>query len=734
MSDDSSGALRRLAERAGLLDRYYDALGAYIEVPDRALVATLAALGWPLHDATEAERILSDWKIPGPVPLLPPVVVHRRARIGESEAPLSVPVAWPRGAGPGRWTVIWENGCDLPPAEGLFDPTTLPMGEEGADGARLLRRLDLPIATPPLGYHRLRVEGFSVPPHEITLIVAPARCWLPKAADGEDSLRLWGVTCQVHGLRGRADWGMGDFGTLAALTRLVGRHGGDVIGINPVHALFPTRPLHASPYSPNSRLFLNPLYIAINDLPELAHDPVLAPDEGELAALRAGDLIDNAAVGPRKMRALEEAFSVFEQVHRASRSPRAEAFAQFVAEGGFLLERFAVFQVLAELFASRGCSWRDWPAEYQDPASGAVAAITESHRRRVDFHSWCQFEADRQLEAVAEAARRSGQRLGLYRDLALGSDPTGADSWMLGDLLVAGLAVGAPPDPWNAAGQNWGFSPFHPERMRAAGYEPFARMIRANMRHAGVLRMDHVLGLMRLFCIPRGMEGREGVYVRQPFEDLLAVLALESHRARCLVIGEDLGTVPDGFRDRMVEAGILSCRLFYFERREGRALVPPADYPRLAAVSATTHDLPTLHGFWAGRDLAWKHDLGLFPTPGIRDMESMERHNDRPLIRDTLAAAGCPLAPSEGFEPPANLVPAVSEWLARTPSLLVTVQMEDILEEREQANLPGTIDQHPNWRRRLGLCVEDLDNDGRLEDIARLMAANGRGTQGNGAS
>ncbi|CCG07299.1 4-alpha-glucanotransferase [Pararhodospirillum photometricum] len=723
MSDDASGALRRLAARAGVIDTYHDAFGQHMVTSDAALMAALTALGWPLTAVEDAPRVLHDWDLARPVPLLPPVIVHRVGR-----GPVVVPLGWPETAGPGHWSILWEASLALPATEGFFDPATLPWMAAGPDHDGC-RRLELSLPSTPWGYHRLRVQGLGVPAQDIPLILTPERCWLPEGTeDPETPTRLWGLTCQVHGLRGRRDWGMGDFGTLAALARQVGREGGDVLGINPVHALFPTRPLHASPYSPNSRLFLNPLYICIDDIPEAAGCPEIARLAADLEEVRAPDLVDHEAVAARKGPALEAAHARFVATEQGRSTPRAQAYAQFVAAGGVILERFAVFLTLGDLYAERGCSWRDWPAEVHDPESPAVAQIALEHRQRVDFHLWCQFEADRQLGRVAEVAAQSGQRLGLYRDLALGSDPTGADSWMLGDMLVNGLAVGAPPDPWNAAGQNWGFSPFHPERLRRAGYEPFARMIRATMRHAGALRIDHVLGQLRLFCIPRGMAGRDGLYLRMPFDDLLAVLALESHRARCLVVGEDLGTVPDGFRDRMHEAAILSCRLFYFERQDHRALIAPEAYPRLAAVSASTHDLPTLHGFWSGTDLAWKNTLGLFPSPAIRDMESMERHNDRPLIRETLAQAGQPLDPSEGFTPPANLVPAVTAWLARTPSLLVTVQIEDVLEEREQANLPGTLDEHPNWRRRVGVAVEDLEADGRLDRIARLFAASRRGT------
>jgi 4-alpha-glucanotransferase len=718
---NEAASLRELAEKAGLIDHYHDAFGVPMTTPDHALRATLAVLGIDADDPEAALTALeaADWASP-----LPPCLVH--SLTGD---PISVPLAWPVAQGRGTWTLIPEEGSDASREEGVFDLEALTVIEEAGQG-RVRRLLDIPLAPPP-GYHRLRITAPGAEAVERPLIVAPASCWLPEGWAAIDGPRIWGLSCQVHGLRAEDDWGMGDLDALAVLARAVGRQGGDVLGINPLHALFRARPRHASPYSPNSRFFLNPLYIALREVPEFADCPALVPLEKDLATLREPDLIDLDGVAARKWPALEALFAVFKAKVLGRRSARGKAFAAFVEAGGEPLRRFAQFEALSEVYAKEGSwSWRDWPEAYRDPASPAVEAFARDHGDRIVFHQWCQFEADRQLARVADACARSGQVLGLYRDLALGADPGGADAWVLGDGLATGLGVGAPPDPVNAKGQNWGFPPFHPGQLRAAAYAPFVDLIRANMRHAGALRIDHVLGLMRLFCVPQGMEGGDGVYLSMPFEALLAVLALESHRNRCLVIGEDLGTVPDGFRDRMTEAGILSYRLFYFEREEGGALTPPEAYPRLAMVAASTHDLPTLNGFWDGRDLAWKHRLQLWPNDAARDGEGWGRHMDRPRITEALARRGLALTPTEGYAPPPELVPAVTQWLAQTPSILALTQIEDILGMVEQANLPGTVDEHPNWRRRTPLPVEVLEEDGRLTTIARILAAQGRGPEG----
>ncbi len=721
-AQDDRPVLERLSEVAGIVSAYHDAFGSWTTAPDPSRRAALAALGLDAATDEAASETLDRLVFAPWDRALPRCIVHRL-----DGTPISVSMVLPAdAAGQARWRLLLEEGSGAAPADGTFLLDSLEVVDEGPEGRRRCR-LAIPLAPKP-GYHRLRIELADGLGAEAPLLCAPVRCWLPDGADdAQAGPRLWGLSVQVHGLRGRDDWGMGDFAALGALARTVGRQGGAFVGVNPLHALFPARPLHCSPYSPNTRLFLNPLYIAIPQVPEYPECPAALDAGVGLDALRAPGLIDYAGVAARKWPALEALYASFVARHQGRRTARGKAHAAFVEAGGAPLRRFAVFEAIAEAHVDAGWSWRDWPEELQDPAGEAVRAFAAAHEDRVGFHLWCQFEADRQLAQVAETAARSGQAIGLYRDLALGSDPTGADAWIWKDMLVGGLAVGAPPDPLNARGQNWGFPPFHPERLADAGFQPFAEMIRANMRHAGALRMDHVLGLMRLFCIPHGFEGREGIYLRMPFDALVAVLAIESWRNRCLVVGEDLGTVPEGFRDRMTAEGILSYRLFFFERTEDAGMLPPEDYPRLAAVAGSTHDLPTLCGFWNGRDLAWKHDLDLFATQEIKDAESMGRHYDRPRIHEALAAAGLPMTHlDDPFYPPPELVESVYAWLARTPSLLELVQIEDVLGEWEQANLPGTLDEHPNWRRRIAVAAEDLEADGRLPRLAERLAREGR--------
>jgi len=352
----------------------------------------------------------------------------------------------------------------------------------------------------------------------------------------------------------------------------------------------------------------------------------------------------------------------------------------------------------------------------RDPHSAAVAEFVRAHAERIEFFQYLQWEADRQLGAAAAAGRAAGLALGLYRDLAVGVDPHGAEAWADQQLVAPGAAIGAPPDPLSRAGQNWGLAPFNPLVLRRQGFAPLIAALRANMRHAGILRIDHVMGLQRLYWIPDGSPATDGAYVNYPFHDLLRLVALESRRQCCAVVGEDLGTLPEGFRETMRAANALSYRVFVFERGEGARFAPPRDYPPLAAASAATHDLATLKGFWLGHDIAWRERLGIYPDQAAAATEVQERRRDRHLLLEALAAEG--LLPRERFgeflatdDTPnytVELGEAIHAFLARSRARLMLVQLEDVAGESEQANLPGTTDGHPNWRRRLSLRLEDI--------------------------
>ena len=583
-----------------------------------------------------------------------------------------------------------------------------------------------------LGYHQLELKGGGFDA-VIGLAAAPVACYLPPVL--REGSYSWGLTAQLYGLNSARNWGMGDFTDLAELCRAAGGAGAVTVGINPLHALFASEPRHASPYSPSSRAMLDYLYIDPTVVPGFAADEAIRAltPEAALAAARAAPLIDHAAVAALKRPVLEALYRRFREhdLRVGAESGAGKAFRAFQQASGRPLAAFATFEALHEDLNRKGgnFSWHDWPLRLRDPNSGAVARFGKTHAERVEFFEFLQWQADTQLGAAAEAGRAAGLSLGLYRDLAVGVTPLGAEAWADQGLVVPGMGIGAPPDPLSRLGQDWGLAPVNPLALRRAGFWPFIAALRANMRHAGVLRIDHVMSLQRLYWVPRGQTAVNGAYVTYPFADLLRLVALESHRQGCAVVGEDLGTVPPGFRETMQAANLLSCRVVAFERRWGGGFIPPWDYPPLAAASAATHDLPTLKGFWLGRDIAWRQKLGHYPDAAAEAAEINDRKRDRWQLLEALAGEGLIAQDRFGeFLPDPDqpvysvaLGEAILAFLARSRARLMLVQLEDVAGEEEQANLPGTSDAHPNWRRRLSTRLEALLAGPELQRVASLV-------------
>jgi len=446
-------------------------------------------------------------------------------------------------------------------------------------------------------------------------------------------------------------------------------------------------------------------------------------------------MVDYAAVARAKRAAFETLFTSFRRYHlERPGDARAAAFRAFVRDGGKSLERLARYEALTEHFRSLdgdSFGWLQWPAAFQEPEGPAVTAFARAHRERVDFFLYLQWIADEQLRAASKAAGAGG--VGFYRDLAVGVDRNSADVWSDRATILEDVSLGAPPDALNALGQNWGLPPLSPHALRAQGYAPLARLLRANMRHATILRIDHVMSLRRAFWIPLGRTPREGAYVNYRFDEMLAIVALESVLNRCSVVGEDLGTVPEGFRERMHEARTLSSRLVYFERdyHSGR-FYPPSDYPKLAAASVGTHDLPPLAGWWTGDDLALRARIGLFPDDTSARNATDERRHARFMLVDALEQHGCAGAETAGrlrADAEAGgtlavydlLMPAVYCYLSKTPSVLAVVAVEDVMGEVDAVNVPGTTDQHPNWRRKHIASLEEITRNGRLSQIGEIF-------------
>jgi 4-alpha-glucanotransferase len=529
------------------------------------------------------------------------------------------------------------------------------------DGAVVDVRGALP-ADLPLGYHDLQPLDGGEPTR---LIVSPGRCPLP------EGLRDWGWAAQLYATRSSQSWGFGDLADLRRLAGWSARLGARLVLINPLHAPMPRADQQASPYCPSSRRFLNPLYLRIEDVPGAA---VLGDELRALAAagraLNARRIIDRAAVFKLKMDALER---VWRHGHDTA---RLDAFRR---ERGPALDEFAVFCALAEVHDG---GWPAWPSEFRRPESPAVGRFAAAHTERVRFHAWLQLLLDDQLAAAGRDVR-------LMQDLPIGVDPGGADAWAWQDVLVTEATVGAPPDRYNRLGQDWGLPPMAPHRLRAARYEPFIQTIRASLRHAGGLRIDHVMGLFRLFWIPRGRTPAQGGYVRYPAEDLLAIVALETHRAGAVVVGEDLGTVETGVREQLAAHRVLSYRVLWFES------APPASYPPLAMAAITTHDLPTVAGLWTGADLDEQEALGLEPN------------------RDAIARLRAELGAHAGAsrdDTVEDVVQLTHRALARAPCALVVATLDDALGVAERPNMPGTVTERPNWSLALPATLEAMES------------------------
>jgi 4-alpha-glucanotransferase len=545
------------------------------------------------------------------------------------------------------------------------------------------------------GSYRLHLADASSFTEEAPLIVAP-----PRAYWG-DFDRVWLLAVQLYGIRSARNWGIGDFTDLEALIELAGHLGADGVGLNPLHALFDDRPDDCSPYSPNSRLFLNALYIDVEKLGEF-HSGILADSRDTLARLRASDTVDYAAVAALKWRTLR---SAFEKFTAAPNDARRQDFERFRAERGSLLSRFACFEVLRHKFNT---PWWEWPEAWREPDDAECARLRErSDGGEIEFVEFVQWNADRQLRACRDLATSLGMKVGLYLDVAVGVQSDGFDAWNEQTAISRHLAVGAPPDALNAAGQNWGLAGFNAAGLELKSFEPYRAMLRASMRYAGAIRLDHVLGLKRLYLVPHGFAPDNGVYVQMPFEALLAATAQESVAHRCVVIGEDLGTVPEGFREHMAEWGIWSYRVMMFERDEHGSFRSVDHYASNALVTFNTHDLSTYAGWRSFSDLVLKRSLGI--DPGESDDA---RLHALAMLTDILRHHGIDRRD----------LYAVVGFLALTKSRLLAISLEDLLEVIDQPNIPGTVGEHPNWRRRLPLAIDEISS---VIDVPALKIATG---------
>ncbi|HEX8663166.1 MAG TPA: malto-oligosyltrehalose synthase [Beijerinckiaceae bacterium] len=689
----------RIAGLIGIAHGYTDAFGKPVESPVEARQAILSGFGLPTGTEDEARESLAHVERlrHGLVPALVPVEANR---------PVQIPLRLRDGVLAVTWRLTDEDGASR---EGRAEPA------DGPDGPVLaLPRLST-------GYHRLHVEAGS-DRADATIVAAPPRCWEPRDVAG--GARYWGLAAQLYALRSKTNLGIGTYVDAGTAAEDAGALGASFLGLSPVHALFGADRTKISPYSPSSRLFLETLHIdpsAVPGFEDSAAQRLLDERRDRIAALRDAQFVDHAGVWEVLRPVLD---ALWTDAQGRGGDSAFEAFRRTLGEP---LESHATFEALSEHFRQQGAFWvGDWPEAFRSASSPEVQDFRRNHAERVAFHAWLQWLADSQLGAASRRARAAGMGLGLYRDLAVGADRGGSEVWSRPDRFGTGLSVGAPPDLLGPHGQDWGLPPFNPLTLEEEGLAAFRALVSANMRHAGAVRIDHAFQLQRLFLIPLGKPATQGAYVAYPFEAQLAVLRLESHRNRCMVIAEDLGTAPEGFSDAIMRSGLLSYRVLPFEREADGAFKRPEAYPRDALSVITTHDLPTFVGWWRGLDTDLRQTLGLYDRERA-ERERVEREVERHRLTEALFEEKLLPSPEPPEQPPFD---AVARYLARTPSVLNAVQYEDVLGELNQPNMPGTSDEHPNWRRKL---AADLDAiaapGGPLAKLAALMAAEERGAR-----
>ncbi|MDK9736224.1 4-alpha-glucanotransferase [Vibrio sp. D404a] len=698
--------LKQVAEMANLADSYVSAWGDEAQVSDETLTRLLASLG---YDTSSDDALLKSAEKKHKKDVLDPVLVLRDGEPVEVALNLGVSARESEFS----WRLETEQGEVL---EGYLQSQVV--RDERAEGGPLVFALPNDLAW---GYHKLIVSRKRrKKPYEMTLIITPKACF--KQSPIEQGKKLWGPSVQLYTLRTQHNWGIGDFGDLKQLVADISSRGGDFVGLNPIHSLFPANPEGASPYSPSSRRWLNILYIDVSSVPEFALSAEAQQTVGSaefqqrLQKARDAHWVNYTEVSELKMSILPLLFTEFKHRHLDKNSDRAQAFLAFVEEGGDSLMHQAAFDALhAELHAedSNMWGWPVFPEKYRTFESPATQKFIKENIEKVHLYMYLQWLADCQINDAQSLAEEKGMAVGLYRDLAVGVADSGSETWADEGNLVMDASIGAPPDILGPLGQNWGLPPLNPEVLQATGYDAYIKLLRANMKHCGALRIDHVLGLLRLWWIPKGEDATQGAYIYYPVQDMLAILALESHRYQCSVIGEDLGTVPDEIVDILADAGVHSYKVFFFETsEEDGGFISPKHYAPQSMAALCTHDMPTLRGFWHCDDLKMGQEIGLYPDQEQLNGLFDDRLECKQGILDSVAWHG--FLP-EGVGRDASQVPmdsylaeALQLHVAAGSSTLLSVQLEDWLEMDQPVNIPGTVDEYPNWRRKLSMNLDEI--------------------------
>ncbi|MET0534452.1 MAG: 4-alpha-glucanotransferase [Steroidobacter sp.] len=725
--------IRQLAQLHGIADSYLDYRGQPKQVSVESQSAILAALSVEAASDEAAEKSIHEHEARRWTGFVPPVAVFTAGK------PMSLPIAVPVDlqARSVDWNVTLESG---EPRSGNAKLAKLDRIEDGKIDDRAYRRCALPLPDLPLGYHTVSVALDTGLQGAVRVIVTPEQCFeAPAIVAGK---RLWGIAVQLYSLRSDDNWGVGDFRDLRSLIRFAAPAGCGIIGLNPLHALMPANPAHISPYSPSNRQFLNVLYVSVEDVPDfLECDPagkrVRDPDfQAILKELRATRNVDYVRVAAAKFEILSLLYASFRARHLAENTPRGAAFRQFQAIQGEPLRLHAIYDALDGHFRLQGpqyWGWPSWPEEYRDPTSSAVQRFSRERAEDVEYFQYLQWLAAEQLGAAQSGARHAGMAIGLYGDVAVGANPAGSETWSNRHLYLQGASVGAPPDALALKGQDWGIPPQDPNELRTQQYEPFIGLVRNMMRYVAALRFDHVMTLYRLWWVPRGLLSKDGTYVRYPLDDLIAILALESQRHHCIVIGEDLGTVPEAMTEAMEHYRAYHYKVLMFEQLPDGTFKPPADYIPSSMAVVTTHDLPTLRGWWEEHDVTLRNELDLYPSEELRLQAHDARVRDRVGLLRALVAAGLwhwnegePLPPYS-----AALSRAVHSFIGLSSANIALVQIEDLIGMIDPVNVPGTDTEHANWQRKVTATLSDIFSRGDTKDILSAMDAARRGVNPN---
>jgi 4-alpha-glucanotransferase len=592
------------------------------------------------------------------------------------------------------------------------------------------------------GYYRITVEckhpenifadGNNAIQKTSRLIITPDVCYIPsELLEG----RTWGLSVNLYAIRSDRNWGIGDLTDLKKIVRWIAGLNSGFVGINPLHAIPNTKPFGISPYAPVSRLYKNFIYLDMQNIPECkeSEDIKMILHSGdfkkELDELKKDHFINYEKVALLKEHILEKAFELFYAKHYIKNTSRCSDFKKYISGHDATLDSFALFSALWNYMKETKniYTWQKWPEQYHNPSSTAIQEFRKLHKKKILFYKYIQWLIDSQLKEVSDEAGHLKMPIGLYYDLAIGSIAGGNDNWCYQDVFSFDVDVGSPPDDFSPKGQNWGFPPIIPEKLRESGYELFIQTIRNNMKYGGAIRIDHALGLFRLFWVPRGMSPKDGVYISYPSEDLLRIIALESFMNKTIVIAEDLGTVGENVRNMLKRFNMLSYRLFYFERNyPDPSFTPPEKYPSMALCAITTHDLPTIYGYWEGQDFKMKKQLNMYSDDTLLEKQLNERERDKELIFSSLKSLSIlPSDYSSELKSIPHMTPelckAIYQYLALTPCKLLLVSMDDILGTMNQQNMPGTLDEHPNWIQKTPLSLEEVISDKRFIELSAML-------------